>query len=80
LDIGCGGGLMCEPLARLGAKVTGIDALEKNCLTAKIHAEENGLDINYIMSTVEELPKKNQYDVILNLEVIEHVNNPKRVY
>ena len=77
LDIGCGGGLMCEPLARLGAKVTGIDALEKNCLTAKIHAEENGLDINYIMSTVEELPKKNQYDVILNLEVIEHVNNPR---
>ena len=77
LDIGCGGGLMCEPLARLGAKVTGIDALEKNCLTAKIHAEESGLDINYIMSTVEELPKKNQYDVILNLEVIEHVNNPK---
>ena len=74
LDIGCGGGLMCEPLARLGAKVTGIDALEKNCLTAKIHAEENGLDINYIMSTVEELPKTNQYDVILNLEVIEPVS------
>ena len=79
MDIGCGGGLMCEPLARLGAKVTGIDALEKNCITAKIHAEENKLDINYIMSTVEELPKKNQYDVILNLEVIEHVNNPKAV-
>ena len=77
LDIGCGGGLMSEPLARLGAQVTGIDALEKNCITAKMHAEENNLNINYLNKTAEELDKNKQYDVILNLEVIEHVNNPK---
>ncbi len=77
LDIGCGGGLMSEPLARLGAEVTGIDALEKNCITAKIHAEENNLDINYLNTTAENLNKNKKYDVILNLEVIEHVNNPK---
>ena len=77
LDIGCGGGLMSEPLARLGANVTGIDALEKNCITAKIHAEENNLDINYLNTTAESLNKNKKYDIILNLEVIEHVNNPK---
>ncbi len=77
LDIGCGGGLMSEPLARLGADVTGIDALEKNCITAKIHAEENNLDIKYLNTTAENLNKNKKYDVILNLEVIEHVNNPK---
>ena len=77
LDIGCGGGLMSEPLARLGADVTGIDALEKNCITAKIHAEENNLDINYLNTTAESLNKNKKYDIILNLEVIEHVNNPK---
>ena len=75
LDIGCGGGLMSEPLARLGAKVTGIDAVEKNVKSAQIHAEQNGLDINYLQSTVEELDNKNKFDVVLNLEVIEHVNN-----
>ena len=75
LDIGCGGGLMSEPLARLGAKVTGIDAVEKNVKSAQIHAEQNGLDINYLQSTVEELDKENKFDVVLNLEVIEHVNN-----
>ena len=75
LDIGCGGGLMSEPLARLGAKVTGIDAVEKNVKSAQIHAEQNGLDINYLQSTVEELDYKNKFDVVLNLEVIEHVNN-----
>jgi 2-polyprenyl-6-hydroxyphenyl methylase/3-demethylubiquinone-9 3-methyltransferase len=77
LDIGCGGGLMSEPLARLGADVTGIDALEKNCITAKIHAEENNLDINYLNTTAESLNKNKKYDIMLNLEVIEHVNNPK---
>ncbi len=77
LDIGCGGGLISEPLARLGAEVTGIDALEKNCITAKIHAKENNLNIDYLNTTAEELNKNNKYDVILNLEVIEHVNNPK---
>ncbi len=75
LDIGCGGGLMSEPLARLGAKVTGIDAVEKNVKSAQIHAKQNGLDINYLQSTVEELDNKNKFDVVLNLEVIEHVNN-----
>ena len=75
LDIGCGGGLMSEPLARLGAKVTGIDAVEKNIKSAQIHAEQNGLEINYLQSTVEELDNKNKFDVVLNLEVIEHVNN-----
>ena len=75
LDIGCGGGLMSEPLARLGAKVTGIDAVEKNVKSAQIHAEQNGLEINYLQSTVEDLDNKNKFDVVLNLEVIEHVNN-----
>ena len=75
LDIGCGGGLMSEPLARLGAKVTGIDAVEKNVKSAQIHADQNGLDINYFQSTIEELDNKNRFDVVLNLEVIEHVNN-----
>ena len=76
LDIGCGGGLMCEPLARLGAEVTGIDAVEKNIKSAQIHANQNALNINYKLSAVEELPN-NKYDIILNLEVIEHVNNQK---
>ena len=74
LDIGCGGGLMCEPLARLGAEVTGIDAVDKNIKSAQIHANQNDLNINYMLSSVEELPN-NKYDIILNLEVIEHVNN-----
>ena len=76
LDIGCGGGLMCEPLARLGAEVTGIDGVEKNIKSAQIHANQNALNINYKLSAVEELPN-NKYDIILNLEVIEHVNNQK---
>ena len=75
LDIGCGGGLVCEPLARLGAEVTGIDAVKKNVKSAQIHAEQNNLKINYILSVVEELSISNTYDIILNLEVIEHVNN-----
>jgi 2-polyprenyl-6-hydroxyphenyl methylase/3-demethylubiquinone-9 3-methyltransferase len=77
LDIGCGGGLMCEPLARLGAEVTGIDAVEKNIKSAQIHADQNDLNISYMLSAVEELPTNNKYDIILNLEVIEHVNNQK---
>lgn len=75
LDIGCGGGLVCEPLARLGAEVTGIDAVKKNVKSAQIHAKQNNLKINYILSAIEELPINNTYDIILNLEVIEHVNN-----
>ena len=77
LDIGCGGGLMCEPLARLGAEVTGIDAVEKNIKSAQIHADQNNLNIDYMLSAVEELPKNKTYDIILNLEVIEHVDNQK---
>jgi len=71
LDVGCGGGLVAEPMTRLGAKVTGIDASEKNINVAKFHAEEMNLKINYLCSTPEKLDK--QFDVILCLEIIEHV-------
>ena len=71
LDVGCGGGLVAEPMTRLGAKVTGIDASEKNINVAKFHAEQMNLKINYICSTPEKLNQK--FDVILCLEIIEHV-------
>ena len=73
LDIGCGGGLLCEPLSRLGALVTGIDASSKNIEVAKFHAKEMNLNINYICSSPEKLNLNNKYDVILNMEVVEHV-------
>lgn len=74
LDIGCGGGLLCEPLARLGATMVGADAAEKNIKTASIHAEQMGLEIDYRYTTAEELAHKGEkFDVILNMEVIEHV-------
>ncbi len=74
LDIGCGGGLLCEPMARLGAEVTGVDASERNISIAKIHAEQSGLEINYLATTSEELAAKGeQFDVVLNMEVVEHV-------
>ena len=69
-DIGCGGGLVSEPMATLGAKVTGIDASE-NIKVAKIHAEK-GLNINYEQNSPENLKINKKYDVILNLEIIEH--------
>ena len=75
LDIGCGGGLMSEPLARLGAHVTGIDASEKNVKVASIHSKKSNLKINYINKSPEQLDKKNKFDIILNLEVVEHVDN-----
>ena len=76
LDIGCGGGLLCEPMARLGAEVLGADAAEKNIKIAKIHAETSGLKINYQTITAEELAKKGEkFDIILNMEVIEHVRD-----
>jgi 2-polyprenyl-6-hydroxyphenyl methylase/3-demethylubiquinone-9 3-methyltransferase len=76
LDIGCGGGLLCEPLARLGATVTGIDPAEKNIKTATVHADEMGLDIAYISTTAEELAdKENRYDIVLAMEVVEHVSD-----
>ena len=77
LDIGCGGGLLCEPMARLGAEVVGVDASEKNIKTASVHAEEQGLDIDYRASTAEDLAAAGEkFDVILNMEVIEHVADP----
>ena len=75
LDIGCGGGLLCEPLKRLGANVTGIDASINNIKAAKVHAKEMGLDINYIHCAPEKLKPKSKFDVILNMEIVEHVSN-----
>ena len=75
LDIGCGGGLISEPMARLGASVTGIDAAEKNIKVAKIHSKQNGLSINYLNKSPEQLDDKDKFDIILNLEVVEHVDN-----
>ena len=75
LDIGCGGGLISEPITRLGAKVTGIDASEKNINVARIHAKESGLEIDYVNTSPENLKNFETYDVILNLEVVEHVDN-----
>ena len=77
LDIGCGGGLLCEPMSRLGASVTGIDASEKNINVAKIHSAESGLKIKYNCTSPENLKNSEKYDVILNLEVVEHVDNIK---
>jgi len=74
LDIGCGGGLLSEPMSRLGATVTGIDASEKNIEIAKIHAKRSKLNINYICSSPEKI-KKDKFDVILNMEIVEHVDN-----
>ncbi len=74
LDIGCGGGLLSEPMARLGAEVTGADASETNIEVAKLHAAQSGLDIDYRATTSEALREAGEtYDVILNMEVVEHV-------
>ena len=75
LDIGCGGGLLCEPLNRLGATITGIDPSSDNIEVAKLHSKEMDLDIKYIRSATENLNLINEFDVILNMEVIEHVSN-----
>ena len=75
LDIGCGGGLLSEPMARLGANVTGIDASDKNIKIAKLHAKKNKLNINYICSSPEKVKTKKKFDVILNMEIIEHVED-----
>ena len=75
LDIGCGGGLLSEPMKRLGADVVGIDASEKNIKIAKLHAKKNNLKIKYINSSPEKLNTKEKFDVILNMEIIEHVDN-----
>lgn len=74
LDIGCGGGLLSEPMARLGAQVLGADASERNVKTAQAHAEQQGLSINYQHTTAEALAQNQQdFDIVLNMEVIEHV-------
>ena len=76
LDVGCGGGLLCEPLTRLGATVTGIDAAERNITIAKLHAEHSGLSIDYRATTSEALAAAGeQFDMVLNMEVVEHVDN-----
>ncbi|NBC20191.1 MAG: bifunctional 2-polyprenyl-6-hydroxyphenol methylase/3-demethylubiquinol 3-O-methyltransferase UbiG [Alphaproteobacteria bacterium] len=79
LDIGCGGGLVSEPMARLGAKVTGVDASEANIKTAITHAGQSGLDIDYRAGTAEQLLEADEapFDIILNLEVVEHVADPR---
>ena len=75
LDIGCGGGLISEPMARLGANVTGIDAAEKNIKIASLHGKQSKLNINYLTKSPEQLKEIEKFDVILNLEIIEHVEN-----
>ena len=80
LDIGCGGGLVCEPMARLGAAVTGVDASEANIKTALTHAQEQGLTIDYRAGTAEGLIDSGEppFDIVLNLEVVEHVADPEQ--
>ena len=75
LDLGCGGGLLSEPMARLGAQVTGLDASKNNVRIAQSHALKNKLKINYIHGSIEKTNFKTPFDVILNMEIIEHVNN-----
>ena len=75
LDIGCGGGLLSEPMRRLGAEVVGIDASEKNINVAKLHAKKNNLDIKYLCTSPEKFKINNKFDVILNMEIVEHVED-----
>ncbi len=75
LDIGCGGGLLSEPMCRLGANVTGIDASTKNIKISKLHAKKDNLKINYICSSPEKLKISKKFDVILNMEIVEHVED-----
>ncbi|MDC2997482.1 bifunctional 2-polyprenyl-6-hydroxyphenol methylase/3-demethylubiquinol 3-O-methyltransferase UbiG [Candidatus Pelagibacter sp.] len=75
LDVGCGGGLLSEPMCRLGATVTGIDASYKNISVAKLHSEKTNLKINYFCSSPEKFKIKDKFDVILNMEIVEHVDD-----
>ena len=75
LDIGCGGGLLSEPLSRLGAKVTGIDASDRNIKIAKMHLKKSKLDIDYYCSSPDKFVAKEKFDVVLNMEIVEHVEN-----
>lgn len=77
LDIGCGGGLLSEPMARLGAEVVGADAAERNIPVARVHAEQSGLEIDYRHTTAEAMAEAGeQFDAVLNMEVVEHVASP----
>ena len=77
LDIGCGGGLLCEPMARLGAEVVGVDAAPRNIPVAEAHARQSGLTIDYRAGTAEELVAEGEvFDIVLNMEVVEHVVDP----
>ena len=78
LDVGCGGGIICEPLARLGAKVTGIDFAPNNINAAKIHSKKNKLKINYINKDIEKSKLEEKFDIILMFEVLEHLDNWKK--
>ena len=75
LDIGCGGGLLSEPLSRLGAIVTGIDASDRNIKIAKMHLKKSKLDIDYYCSSPDKFFAKEKFDVVLNMEIVEHVDN-----
>jgi len=75
LDVGCGAGLLVEPLARLGARVTGLDAAPENIGAARAHAAAMGLDIDYVAGGIEDLPGR-RFDLVTSMEVIEHVANP----
>ena len=75
MDIGCGGGLMSEPMCRLGADVTGIDASLKNIKIAETHSKKNNLKINYLNTSPEKFIENEKFDVILNLEIVEHVED-----
>jgi 2-polyprenyl-6-hydroxyphenyl methylase/3-demethylubiquinone-9 3-methyltransferase len=76
LDIGCGGGLLCEPMTRLGATVVGADAAERNIHIARLHAEQSGLEIDYRATSAETLAAAGEkFDIVLNMEVVEHVDN-----
>jgi 2-polyprenyl-6-hydroxyphenyl methylase / 3-demethylubiquinone-9 3-methyltransferase len=77
LDIGCGGGLLAEPMARLGAEVMGADAAARNIPVARVHAEQSGLTIDYRHTTAEDLAAAGErFDIVLNMEVVEHVADP----
>ena len=78
LDVGCGGGIICEPLARLGAKVTGMDFAPNNIIAAKIHSKKNKLKINYINKDIEKSKLDEKFDIILMFEVLEHLDNWKK--
>lgn len=78
LDIGCGGGLLCEPMARMGAEVVGVDPAARNIPVAQIHAEKMGLEIDYRVASAESLVEAGEvFDVVMNMEVVEHVPDPQ---